>query len=91
MLFKFLFAFLDLIVLEVINLFKNGIMEHKLAYGILKVIILNTLLISVLALKSFYLNLLIKIKEAVPPIIETAVKIISTPIKTPKKINLNNN
>lgn len=91
MLFKFLFALLALIVLEVINLFKNGIMEHKLAYGILKVIILNTLLISVLALKSFYLNLLIKIKEAVPPIIETAVKIISTPIKTPKKINLNNN
>ena len=85
MLFKFLFALLALIVLEVINLFKNGIMEHKLAYEILKVIILNTLLISVLALKSFYLNLLIKIKEAVPPIIETAVKIISTPIKTPKK------
>lgn len=85
MLFKCLFALLGLIVLEVINLFKNGIMEHKLAYGILKVIILNTLLISVLALKSFYINLLIKIKEAVPPFIETAVKIISTPIKTPKK------
>ena len=85
MLFKFLFALLALIVLEVINLFKNGIMEHKLAYGILKVIILNTLLISVLALKSFYLNLLIKIKDSVPPIIETAVKILATPIKTPKK------
>ena len=85
MLLKFLFALLALIVLEVINLFNNGIMEHKLAYGILKVIILNTLLISVLALKSFYLNLLIKIKDAVPPIIETAVKILATPIKTPKK------
>ena len=91
MLFKFLFALLALIVLEVINLFKIGIMEHKLAYGKLKVIILNTLLLSVLALKSFYLNLLIKIKEAVPSIIETAVKIISTRIKTQKKINLNNN
>ena len=85
MVFKFLFALLALIVVEVINLFKNGIMEYKLAYGILKVIILNTLLISVLALKSFYLNLLIKIKDAVPPIIETAVKILVTPIKTPKK------
>ena len=85
MLFKFLFALLALIVVEVINLFKNGIMEHELAYGILKVIILNTLLISFLALKSFYLNLLIKIKDAVPPIIETAVKILATPIKSPKK------
>jgi hypothetical protein len=37
-----------------------------------------------LALKSCYLNVLLKIKEAVPPIIQTAAKIFTTPVKSQK-------
>ena len=84
MLFKILFGLLVLILFEVIDLFKQGIMEHKLAYGILKILILNVAFASVLALKSFYLIFLIKIKDAVPPIIKTAAKIFVTPLKTPR-------
>ena len=85
MIFKFLFVIFVLIFLEIINLFQNGIMKHKLAYGILKILILNTIFIALLALKSCYLNILLKIKEAVPPIIQTAAKIFTTPIKSQKK------
>ena len=84
MLFKILFGLLVLILFEVIDLFKQGIMDHKLAYGILKILILNIAFASVLALKSFYLNFLIKIKDAVPPIIKIAAKIFVTPLKTPR-------
>jgi len=74
-----------MILFEIVNLLQNGIMEHKIAYGMLKIIFLNTLFISILALKSFYLNIIVKIKDAVPPIVKTAAKIFATPIKTPKK------
>ena len=84
MLFKILFGLLVLILFEVIDLFKQGIMEHKLAYGILKILILNVAFASVLALKSFYINFLIKIKDALPPIIKAAAKIFVTPLKTPR-------
>ena len=30
-------------------------------------------------------NILMKIKEAIPPILKTAAKLILTPVKTPKK------
>ena len=85
MIYKILLGLIALILLELVNLFHNDIMKHKLAYGILKIVILNTILISVLALKSFYLNLLLKIKDVVPPIIETAAKILATPFKTPNR------
>jgi len=74
-----------MILFEIVNLLQNGIMEHKIAYGMLKIIFLNTLFISILALKSFYLNIIVKIKDAVPPLVKTAAKIFATPIKTPKK------
>ena len=60
-------------------------MMHKIKNGILKIIFLNTLFISILALKSFYLNIIVKIKDAVPPLVKTAAKIFATPTKTPKK------
>ena len=85
MTFKILLFILFLIVAEIYRLFKEGIMEHKFAFGILKVIILNTIFISILSARSFYLGILIKIKEAIPPIIKTAAKAFATPIKTPKK------
>ena len=85
MIFKILFGLLVMILFEIVNLLQNGIMEHKIAYGMLKIIFLNSLFISILALKSFYLNIIVKIKDAVPPIVKTAAKIFATPIKTPKK------
>ena len=85
MIFKILFGLLVMILFEIVNLLQNGIMEHKIAYGMLKIIFLNSLFISILALKSFYLNIIVKIKDAVPPLVKTAAKIFATPIKTPKK------
>ena len=60
-------------------------MEHKFAFGLLKVIILNTIFISILSSRSFYLGILIKIKEAIPPIIKIIAKAFATPIKASKK------
>ena len=60
-------------------------MEHKYAFGIVKILILNILFIFILSVKSFYLGILIKIKEAIPPIIKSTAKALVTPIKTPKK------
>ena len=85
MIYKILLGLIALILLELVNLFHNDIMKHKLAYGILKIVILNTILISVLALKSFYLNLLLKIKDVVQPIFETVGKILSILFKTPNR------
>ena len=84
MTFKILLFLLFLIVVEIFKLFKEGIIEHKYAFGILKILILNTLFISLLSIKSFYLGILIKIKEAIPPIIKSAAKVLLTPMKTPK-------
>ena len=84
MLFKILFGLLVLILFEVIDLFKQGVMDHKLAFGILKILLLNIAFASILALKSFYLNLFLKIKDAIPPLIKTAAKIFETPLKTPR-------
>ena len=74
-----------MILFEIVNLFQNGIVDHKIVYGRLKIIFLNTLFVSILTLKSFCLSILVKIKEAVPPIVKTAAKIFATPIKSSKK------
>ncbi len=85
MAFKVLLLILLLIVTEIYQLLKEGIAEHKFAFGILKILILNTIFLSILSIKSFYLGILVKIKDAIPPIIKTAAKAILTPMKTPKK------
>lgn len=85
MAFKVLLLILFLIVIEIYHLLKEGIAEHKFAFGILKVLILDTIFLSILSIKSFYLGILVKIKDSIPPIIKTAAKAILTPIKTPKK------
>ena len=85
MTFKILLFLLLLIVAEIYHLIKEGIAEHKFAFGILKILVLNTLFLSILSIKSFYIGILLKIKEAIPPIIRSAAKVLITPIKTPKK------
>ena len=85
MTFKALLFILFLIVSEIIHLVKEGVAEHKYAFGILKILILNTIFLFVLSIKYFSFGILGKIKEAIPPLIKTATKVILTPIKTPKK------
>ena len=70
---------------EIAHLIKQGIIEHKFAFGILKIMVLNTIFLLILYVKSFYLNVLLKIKKVMPEIIKSAAKAIMTPIKTPKK------
>ena len=43
MVFKVLLLILLLIVTEIYQLLKEGIAEHKFAFGILKILILNTM------------------------------------------------
>ena len=64
---------------------KEGIADHKFSFGILKILLLNTMIISLLSIKTFYLRFIIKLKEAIPPIIKIATKVIMTQNKTPKK------
>ena len=79
---KIFIAIISLIFYESLDLYFKGIFEHPLAFGILKIIFLNTILLMIVFIKA---NILIKIKEAIPPILKTAAKLILTPVKTPKK------
>lgn len=85
MTFKVLLFILSLIIAEIIHLIKEGIWEHKYAFGILKIMILNTVFLTILSIKSFYLGILLKIKEMMPKILKSAAKVLMTPIKTPQK------
>ena len=85
MIFKVLLFILFLIVAEIFQLLKEGIIEHKLTVEILKILILNTAFLTILSVKSFYFGILLKIKEVMPKIIKSAAKILSTPLKTHKK------
>ena len=85
MAFKVLIFILFLIVAEIAHLLKEGIYEHKYALGILKIMILNTIFLTILSIKSFYFGVLLKIKEVMPTIIKSAAKVLMTPLKTPEK------
>ena len=85
MTFKALLFILFLIVAEIFQLLKEGIIEHKLTVEILKILILNTAFLTILTVKSFSFRILLKIKEVMPKIIKSAAKILSTPLKTHKK------
>ena len=85
MTFKILLFLLLLIVAEIYHLIKEGIAEHKFAFGIQKFLVLNTLFLSILSIKSFYTGILLKMKESISPIFIAATKMLITPIKTPKK------
>ena len=80
--FKIFIAIICLIFYESLDLYLKGIFEHPLAFGILKIIFLNTILLMIVFIKA---NILIKIKESIPSLLKTAAKLILTPVKTPKK------
>ena len=80
--FKIFIAIICLIFYESLDLYLKRIFEHPLAFGILKIIFLNTILLMIVFIKA---NILIKIKESIPSLLKTAAKLILTPVKTPKK------
>ena len=53
MTFKILLFILLLIIAEIVYLIKQGIIEHKFAFGILKIMVLNTIFLLILYVKSF--------------------------------------
>ena len=84
MTFKIILGFILLIIYEIINLLNYGIVKHKFAFGILKILIINTLLILVLSFIFIYIIIYGKLKDVLPPIIKTAAKVFMTPLKSPK-------
>ena len=60
MTFKALLFILFLIVAEIFQLLKEGIIEHKLTVEILKILILNTDFLTILTVKSFSFRILLK-------------------------------
>ena len=76
-----------LIIAEIIRLLREGIAGHRMAFGILKILILNTAFLAILSINSFYFGIFLRIKKVVPEINKTAAKVLSTPLKTPKKEN----
>ena len=83
MVFKLILLIFAFIIAEIYNLLNERIVKHKYAFGLLKVLILNTLVVSILFIKSFYFGIFSKIKEIIPPIIKTATKVLTTPLKSP--------
>ena len=83
MVFKLILLIFAFIIVEIYNLLNDRIVEHKYAFGLLKVLLLNTLIVTILFVKSFYFGIFSKIKEIIPPIIKTATKVLTTPLKSP--------
>ena len=79
---KIIIGIILIILYEIMELFKRGILNHPIALGILKIIFLNTILL--VLLKKNYL--VIKLKEVLPPILETATKMLCTPLKSKKRL-----
>jgi len=84
MTFKVLTGLMLLIAYEMVDLLKDGITNHKYGFGLLKILILNTILLGILLFKISYVAIYGKIKKAINPIIETAKKVLTTPIKSNK-------
>ena len=61
-----------IILYETFNLYCHGIIDHRLAFGMLKIIFLYTTLLIFLFMKN---NLFLQLKEKISPIIKTAAKI----------------
>ena len=68
---KIFLAIIVLILYESLDLYLKGIFEHPLAFIILKILFLNKILLMIVFIKA---NILIKIKETIPPILKTAEK-----------------
>ena len=84
MAYKILLGLNLLIIYEMIVLINDGITSHKFGFGLLKILILNTILLGLLFFKISYIEIYGKIKKAINPLIETAKKVLMTPIKSSK-------
>ena len=73
------------ILYETFDLFCHGIVDHPLAFGMLKIIFLNMVLLLIVIFKN---NIFLKMKEKILLIIIIASKILLTPMKNLKKIKI---
>ena len=85
MILKILLALIFGIIYEIINLVRIGTVDNPIAFGFLKILIMITLILSIVSINAFNLRIIRRMKKIIPSIIETAEKVLMTPIKTPKK------
>ena len=84
MAYKILLGLNLLIIYEMMDLINDGITSHKFGFGLLKILILNTILLGLLFFKISYIEIYGKIKKVINPLIETTKKVLKTPIKSSK-------
>ena len=85
MILKILLLLIIGVFYEIINLIRIGTIDNPVAFGFLKITIFMSLILLINAVNSMNLELLRKVKKIIPPIIETATKVLATPIKSSKK------
>ena len=85
MILKILLVLIIGISYEIINIIRIGTIDNPVTFRFLKIIIFMSLILLINALNALNLELLRKIKKIIPPIIETASKVLTTPIKSSKK------
>ena len=74
MAYKILLGLNLLIIYEMIDLINDGITSHKFGFGILKILILNTILLGLLFFKISYIEIYGKIKKAINPLLKQLKK-----------------
>ena len=87
MITKILLTLISFVFYEIIKLINNGAFDNPIAFGFLKTLILITIILSIILVNTFKLGLIRNIREVIPPILETAAKVLKTPIKSAKKVN----
>ena len=85
MILKILLALIFGIIYEIINLVRIGTVDNPIAFGFFKILIMITLILSIVSINAFNLRIIRRMKKIIPSIIETAEKVLMTPIKIPKK------
>ena len=85
MITKILLTLISIVFYEIIKLINDGAFDNPIAFGFLKTLILITIILSIILVNTFNLGLIKKIREVIPPILETAAKVLKTPIKSAKK------
>ena len=74
MVLKLILLIFAFIITEIYKLLNERIEEHKYAFDLLKVLLLNKIILTILFVKSFYIGIFSKIKEIIPPILKLKPK-----------------
>ena len=85
MIIKILFALIAIVFYEIVKLINDGAFDNPIVFGFLKILVLITIILSIISINIFNLGVIKKIRKVIPPILETAAKILKTPIKGSKE------